>query len=148
MIYNTELKLDSSWTVESEIIQDEMGEDITQISAGHSVDKEMHEDCHVEISVGPLPEEITAEDEAFANYVELVGFTDDEQDNPINKEKFNNKPAYVFEADLEDGSIMRVICTEARKGCLALITLYAIDDEMLNYAHRATEKGLRISAAE
>ena len=148
MIYNTELKLDSSWTVESEIIQDEQGADITQISAGHVIDEDEHEDCHVEISVGPLPEEITAEDEAFANYVELVGFTDDDEENPISKEKFNNKTAYVFETEQEDGSIMRVICTEARKGCLALITLYAIDDEMLNYAHRATEKGLRISAAE
>ena len=148
MAYNTQLKLDNNWHVETEEYVDDLGADITELSVSHFIDDEKHEDCHAEISVGPLPEEITAEDEAFANYVDLVGFSDDEQENPIRKEKFNNKSAFLFDAENEDGSLMRVICYEARKECLAVVTVYAINEEILEKAVSTIEKGLRISLSE
>lgn len=148
MAYTTQLKLDDSWNTETEQYVDELGADITQVSACHFVDDEQHEDCHVEISVGPLPDEITAEDEAFANYVDLVGFSDDEQENPIRKEKFNNKSAFIFDAENDDGSLMKVVCYEARKNCLAVITFHAINEEVMAKAAAVVEKGLRISTGE
>ncbi len=104
----------------------------------------------INISVGEMPEGETAQDQAFANFVDTVGFSDDDPEgyNPIAKLKFNGKTAWGFDAYLEDDSPMRLISQEVRSGVLAVIVFSAPDRDALVSLHQNIERNFRVRIAE
>lgn len=139
MAYDVKLKLPEIWTVESEIFNDDNGVEITRISA--SADRD-----YVDIYVGPMPEGETAEDQAFANYAESVGFYDDDPEdfNPIEKFKFNNKNAYGFDGLSEENLPLRIFTQELKKGVLAVVVVIGHNEKALQENMSLVEKGFRL----
>lgn len=146
MAYNITLPLDAPWETERDVLQDESGFEITHLEASLPNDKAKRDDALVDIYVGEMPEGETAEDQAFANYAEVVGFDDDDPEdfNPISKFTFNNRPAYGFEAVCEDESPMRFLAQEVRKGVLAVIVIVCDTRQRIDEVHRLFECKLRI----
>lgn len=136
-------KAPEGWTVEEDVYTDESGMEISHIEAVCAADGSF-----VEVHAGPMPEGETAEDQAFANYAESVGFDDDSEESPIVKFKFNGKNAWGFDALCEDDKPLRLICQEARSGILAIIILGASDDEKLEELTSTVENRLRINIAK
>lgn len=146
MAYDVSLKLDGNWESTSEIYNDESGAEITHLEAQLAKDGSEDIQVYIDIYAGDMPEGETAEDQAFANYAETIGFDDEDEneESPIVKFKFNGRNAWGFEAVTEDNCPMRFIATETRKGVLAIIVFYVKDDEQLNEIHDLLEKNLRI----
>lgn len=136
------LKMPDRWIVESDIYTDESGVEVTHLEASDG-----KSGSFVEIHAGPMPEGETAEDQAFANYAESVGFDDDdEEESPIVKFKFNGKNAWGFEAECDDNKPLRLIAQEVKKGLLAIIIIGASDDAELENISSLVEKNLRVKA--
>lgn len=146
MAYNITLKLPEGWTTETDIYQDESGVDITHLEAHKYNEKKERDEGLIDVYVGDLPEDTTAEDQALSNYADIVGFDEDDPEdfNPIVKLKFNGKYAYGFEALCEDDSPMMFLSIEIKKGVLAIICTAAENDEMLQEHVRLVEYGLRV----
>jgi len=146
MKYDIQLKLPESWHKNIDCQKDEMGAEIVHLEA-YLPDEQSNTDISsLDIYVGPTPEGETAEDQAFSNYADVVGFDDDDPEgfNPIEKIKFNGRNAFTFEALCEDDSPMKFISTEVRKGLLAVICMAAKDDKELDKLHELVERELRI----
>lgn len=139
MAYDVKLKLPELWTVESEVFNDDNGVEVTRISA--SADRD-----YVDIYVGPMPEGETAEDQAFANYAESVGFYDDDPEdfNPIEKFKFNNKPAFGFEGLSEENLPLKIFTQELKKGVLAVVVVIGHNEKALEENIALVERGFRL----
>lgn len=133
-------KVPEDWTVENEIYTDENGMEVSHLEADCAGDGSF-----VEVHAGPMPEGETAEDQAFANYAESVGFDDDNEESPIVKFKFNGKNAWGFDALCEDDKPLRLICQEVKSGILAVIILGAPDDAKLEELTSFVESKLRIN---
>lgn len=133
-------KVPEGWTVENDVYTDESGMEVSHLEAGCDADGSF-----VEVHAGPMPEGETAEDQAFANYAESVGFDDDSEESPIVKFKFNGKNAWGFDALCEDDKPLRLICQEAKSGVLAVIILGAPDDDKLEELTSFVETKLRIN---
>lgn len=147
MAYDILFPLPKGWTSETESYMDESGVEVTHFEAhlpGRSKDRE---DAMMDIYVGDMPEDETAEDQAFANYAETVGFdeSDPEDFNPITKIKFNGKNAWNFEALCEDDSPMRFISQEVRAGVLAIIVVAAATEKALDDVQSLVERNFRVS---
>ncbi|MBQ0078073.1 MAG: hypothetical protein KBS55_05540 [Bacteroidales bacterium] len=144
MAYQINLTLPAGWKSEQDTFLDESGVEISHAEA--TLSGKGRDDARIDIYVGDMPEGETAEDQAFANYADTVGFdeTDPEDFCPIEKLKFNNRNACAFEALCEDDSPMRFISCEIRKGVLAIIVFAAKDDDLLNEVHSLLEKGFRV----
>ena len=145
MAYKINLKLADGWKINQETYTDESGAEISHLEAflpesGSEIYK-----VFVDIYAGEMPEGETAEDQAYANYAETIGFSEEEdEENPILKYKFNGKNAWGFEAMTEENFPMRFISQEVRKGVLAIVVCCAKDDETLLSTFDILEKGLRI----
>ena len=144
MAYDVKLRLPEGWLTQTDTYIDESGAEVTHISTnlpGKTADQGM-----MDIYVGAMPEDTTAEDQAFSNYADIVGFDEDDPEdfNPIEKIKFNGKPAFAFEALCEDDSPMRFISQEIKQGVLAILCVAALTDEKLEEFVGLAEKGLRI----
>ena len=147
MAYNITLPLDSPWEIDRDVFQDESGFEITHMEVSLPNDREKRDDALVDIYVGEMPEGETAEDQAFANYAEVVGFdeSDPEDFNPVIKFKFNNKTAYGFEAVCEDQSPMRFLAQEVKKGILVVMVIVCDSEKRIDEVHHLLESKLRIS---
>ena len=101
---------------------------------------------YIDIYVGPLPEDTTAEDQALSNYADIVGFDDDDPEdfNPIATIKFNGKKAYGFDAWFEDERPMMFLSQEVRSGILALIMAAGSDDAHLKETLTLIERNFRV----
>lgn len=146
MSYGINLKLSDDWKTNLETYIDESGAEITHLEAyvpdeGGDIDRIM-----VDVYVGDMPEDETAEDQAFANYAEVVGFDDEDADgeSPIVKFKFNGRNAYGFEAETEDGCPMRFFTAEVRKGVLMVVAYYVKSEDLLLSTFELLERNLRI----
>lgn len=100
--------------------------------------------CEIEVTCGEMPADATAQDQAFDNFLEMVGFdSDDPEDyNPIFTVKFNNRSAYGFEAWVDDELMIRVLCLEYRKGQLCVLSVIA-PQQMMDETAGQAERGLR-----
>lgn len=100
----------------------------------------------VEIFVGPMPPDSSAEEEAFLNYADMVGWdeNDPEDQDPLTEWPFNNRKAFGFEALCEDDSPLRVMCCEVKKDLLLVMTANAPDDNSLADLMKWIEAHLRI----
>jgi len=143
MAYDISLSLPKEWISFSENFDDESGFEISHLEA-QLTGKDSSQESLIDVYVGDLPDGETAEDQAFANYAETVGFDDEDETAPIVKFTFNNKNAWGFDALTEDESPMKFISQEVRKGVLAIIIVCGKDEETLKNALLLAERGLRI----
>ncbi len=143
MAYSITLPLPEKWTSETDIFENEEGGTVTHMEC-HLPGVGLNEDGFIDISVGAMPEDTTAADQALSNYAEMVGFDDDDEEDPIVEWKFNNRKAFGFEAYMEDESPIRVMCIEIKQGILAIISVIAKDEQNLSDLLIYIEKNLRI----
>ena len=145
MIYAIEMNLPPVWKITRDSYIDESGTEISHLEASLPDREGEGNAALVEVYVGAMPEGETAEDQAFANYAETVGFDEgDDSENPIMKFKFNGKPAWGFEAVTEEDYPMRFIAQEVRKAVLAIIVLCACDEAKKEETVSLIERSLRI----
>ena len=146
MAYDIQLNLPAPWQKEMETYEDESGYEISHLEAHLYNPVTKRDDGYIDLYVGPLPEDTTAEDQALSNYADIVGFEDDDPEdfNPIAAILFNGKKAYGFDAYFEDDSPMMFLAQEVKKGVLAILCVAGADDDALKEALSAAERGLRI----
>lgn len=101
-----------------------------------------------DVAEGEMPLDSTAPDQALTNYVDMVGFDNDDPEdyNPIREWTFNNRKAYGFEAWTDDNTRIRVMCQEHHRGRLAVIGIQAASDLDMDKAVAELEKSLRFFA--
>lgn len=147
MAYDILLPLPNGWTSETDSYMDESGTEVTHFEAHLCGSEKDREEAMIDIYVGDMPEDETAEDQAFANYAETVGFdeSDPEDFNPIVKIKFNGKNAWGFEAFCEDDSPMRFLAQEVRSGVLAIIVFAGKDDRTIIEVQNLIERNFRVA---
>lgn len=135
------LRLPEGWTVSYDTLIEEDGSETAYADATGPAGES------VEVYVGEMPEDNDASDQALANYVEMVGFdeNDPEDYSPIIQWPFDKKKAYGFEALCEDDSPMRVICVEIKQKVLAVANVIADDEASLEAAYQVLVRGLRVS---
>ena len=140
MAYGIRFNLPEGWNTREETYFDESGSETTHLTAT------VGDKRRIDVYVGDLPDGETAEDQAFANYAEGVGFDDGDDDggNPILKFRMNGKTAYGFDALTEDDLPMRLISQEVRKGVIAIITYFVENDEALDEVFSLIERNLRV----
>ncbi len=148
MAYKITLPMPQGWNCSQETFEDESGAEISHLEAYLPNLAIQADEGLVDVYVGPMPEDTTAADQAFANYADMVGFDDEdsEDEDPIYEWPFNGRKAYGFEAYCEDGSPMRVMCIEIKKGVLCIINTVAKDDKSLVELIKYVEHKLRIGA--
>ena len=129
MTYDLAIPFPSPWTTEEDRYEEVTGVEITHLQC-HLPHKDGKSDAAlIDIYVGDMPADTTAEDEAYANYAEIIGWEDeDDEESPIAEWKFKNKTAYGFSGECEDGSIMLLMCVEPRRGTLLILSIVAADD--------------------
>jgi len=145
MKFTIDLPLPEEWEVETELVEVEEGT-VTHLECYTPKTSSVYPGSMIDINVGPIPADTTAADEAFANYANMIGFDDeeDEQENPIFEWDFNNKKAYGFEAICDDDYPIRVMCQEVKAGVLMVMSVVAPSDEDLDELLSYVEKKLRI----
>lgn len=146
MAYDIQLNLPAPWQKEMETYEDESGAEITHLEA-HLYDSAAKCDTgYIDLYVGPLPEDTTAEDQALSNYADIVGFDDDDPEdfNPIATIRFNGKKAYGFDAYLEDERPMMFLSQEVKSGVLAILCAAGADDARLKDVLTLVERNLRV----
>ena len=146
MTYKITLPLPQGWDCTLDSFEDETGAEITHLEAYLPNPAKETDDGLVDIYVGPMPEDTTAADQAFANYADMIGFDEDDPEDadPIYEWPFNGRKAYGFEAYCEDGSPMRMMSIEIKKGVLCIINTVAKDDDSLVDLIKYVERKLRI----
>lgn len=146
MVYDIQLNLPAPWQKEMETYEDESGFEISHLEAHLYNPATKRDDGYIDLYVGPLPEDTTAEDQALSNYADIVGFDEDDPEdfNPIAKIQFNNKKAYGFDAYFEDESPMMFLAQEVKAGVLAILCAAGSDDAHLKETLRLVERGLRV----
>lgn len=118
----------------------------SQISDNYVEAEKIDGTAQFEIIVGDMPEDSAAPEQALINYIDMVGFDDDDPEDysPIEKWDFNNRKAYGFDAYLEDESSIRVLCIEPKKGVLAVISIVGKSEQIVEETMHLLERILRI----
>ena len=148
MKYQITLPLPEGWTSEIEEYEEVEGAPITHLSSNLPDPSGKTAGSVIDLYVGDLPADTTAQDEAFANYADMVGWDDEEDDtNPIAEWQFQKKKAYGFSAFCEDESVMLLMCMEIRKGVLLIANLTAPTDEDLQKLARLVEYKMRVNVS-
>lgn len=126
--------------------EDESGAVITHLNANLPDAAKKRDSGMIDIYVGDMPDDTTAEDQALSNYADIVGFEEDDPEdfNPVSCIKFNNKNAYGFSAYCEDDSPMMFLAQEVKSGVLAIICVAALDFDLLQEYMQLVERGMRI----
>lgn len=142
MKYDLQFNIGEEWTGGKEMQKDDLGHDMVRFSASRP------DGSFIDISLGDMPEGETAQDQAFANYADMVGFSDDDPEgyNPIARIMFNGKPAWGFDAFQEDDSPMRLLSQEVRSNVIAIIMFGAPDRDALVSLHLLIEHNFRVKA--
>ena len=145
MTYSIKLPLPDGWTSEQDQYEEVQNAMITHLECQLKGPKGV--EAAMDLYVGDMPDGTTAEDEAFANYADMIGFEDDDEDeeNPIGKWKFQKKDAFGFSGMLEDNSVLLVMCVEIRKGALLIASVVATDDDGLSKWSKYLEEHLSVS---
>lgn len=150
MKYSIKMDLPENWKSSIDTDQDPDGTEITHLSAYLANEKTQSDESDIDIYVGDMPEDGDAQEQAMLNYVDMVGFdeNDPEDQDPLTEWPFGNKKAYGFECLCEDDSPMRVMFCEIKKGALAIISVIAKDDETLSKYVTMVEQRLRVKILE
>ena len=118
----------------------------SQISDNYVEAEKIDGTAQFEITVGDMPEDSAAPEQALINFIDMVGFDDDDPEDysPIEQWTFNNRKAYGFDAYLEDESSIRVLCIEPKKGVLAVISIVGKSEQIVEETMHLLERVLRI----
>lgn len=146
MAFDITLNLPAGWQKESDTYIDESGAEISHFEAHLYNHQNKRDEGMIDIYVGEMPEDTTAEDQAFSNYADMVGFSDDDPEDfqPIFKIKFNGRNAYGFEALCEDESPMKFLTQEVKKDVLAIICVAGKDEKTLDGILTVVERNFRV----
>lgn len=146
MAYDIQMQLPAPWEKECSVYTDESGAEITHLEAHLYDEKAERDSAMIDIYVGEMPEDTTAEDQALSNYADIIGFDDDDPEDfdPIAKIKFNGKNAYGFDAFCEDESPMMFLSQEVKTGILAIICCAATNDKALKETLKLVECNFRV----
>ncbi|MBQ9462912.1 MAG: hypothetical protein IJU68_04570 [Bacteroidales bacterium] len=145
MSYDISLPLPPSWTSELDRYEEVDGVIITHMECHLPAKDGKSDEAFLDLYVGDLPSDTTAEDEAFANYAEIIGWDDDDdEESPIAEWRFKNKKAFGFSGECEDGSIMLLMCIEILKGSLLICTVVAKNDDEVSKWVKHVEDNLRV----
>lgn len=146
MNYDIALPLPPLWTSELDCYEEIDGPLITHMECHLPAKDGKSDEALIDLYVGELPADTTAEDEAFANYAEIIGWDDDEDndESPIAEWRFKNKKAFGFSGEAEDGSIMLLMCVEILKGSLLIFTVVAKNDDEVSKWAKYVEDNLRV----
>ena len=146
MAYDIILPLPDPFKKEMDSYVDESGVEVTHFEAHCPSPDGKSDTAMIDIYVGDMPEDTTAQDQALSNYADIVGFDDDDPEDfePIRKIKFNSKNAYAFDALCEDDSPMTFISQEIKSGVLAIICAAAKDEKSLEELLVLLERNLRV----
>lgn len=146
MRYDITFPLPPSWTSEEDSYEEVDGALITHMECLLPGKDSDTDEAQINIYVGDMPSDTTAEDEAYANYAEIIGWDDDDDEDTIAEWAFQGKKAYGFSGECEDGSIMLLMCMEiVRKGLLILSIVAANDEEVSKWA-QYVEANLKVKA--
>lgn len=150
MKYTIQFDFPSGWTWDSDSFIDESGAEVSHLEAHLRDPKTDVDNSMVDIYVGDMPDDITAEDQAYSNYADIVGFDEDDPEDfdPIAQIKFNGKTAYCFDALCEDDTPMMLICQEVKKGVLAIICVTGLNDDVLDSTLALVEQKFRVKKEE
>lgn len=146
MTYDIILPLSPEWIREEERYEEVDNALITHLECHLPSKEEGKYDAVLDLYVGDLPADTTVEDEAYANYVEIIGADDDDDEDPIAVWQFQGKKAYGFSGECEDGSIMLLMCMEAPKKGLLICSIIAPDDDAVGRWAKYLEANLKIRA--
>jgi len=149
MTFDISLPLSQEWIREEERYEEIEQALITHLECHLPSSEEGKYEAVFDLYVGDLPSDTTAEDEAYANYAEIIGWDEeDEEDDPIAEWAFQKKKAYGFTGECEDGSIMLLMCVEIVKGGLLICSVIAPNDEAVSKWAEYLEKNLRVKAVK
>ena len=145
MTYDITLPLPSSWTSEQDTYEELDGVLINHMECHLPKPGGQSDEALIDLYVGDLPADTTAEDEAYANYADIIGWDEeDDEDNPIAEWRFQNKKAFGFSGECEDGSIMLLMCVEIVKGGLLICSVVAPNDDEVSKWAKYVEEKLRV----
>lgn len=149
MLYDISLPLPSGWISEEDRYEEVDGADISHLECSRPAPDGKSNDILIDIYAGDMPADTTAEDEAYANYAEIIGWDEDEDDeDTIAEWKFQRKTAYGFSGECEDGSIMLLMCVEIIKGALLIISIVAPDDEAVGNWAKYIEENIKVRSVK
>lgn len=145
MTYDILLPFSGAWQAEEDRYEEIDGAQISHMECHLPAPDGSGDEAFIDIYVGYMPSDTTAEDEAYANYAEIIGWSDeDDEDCPIAEWKFQRKTAYGFTGECENGSIMLLMCVEIHKGTLLILSLVADNDEEVGKWAKYVEENLKI----
>lgn len=146
MDFDIQFNVPAGWHKEIDIFEDETGAEVTHVEIHKYNAAKKRDDVLGDIYIGEMPEDTDAEDQAFSNYADIVGFEDDDPEDfaPIEKIQFNGKTAYSFEALCEDDSPMKFISQEIKKGVLAIMCVAGANENILDEAFTIIERNMRV----
>lgn len=143
MSYQINISLPEGWKQSFEVIEDEDGNETSHLEGVTSRENE-----YIDIYVGTLPPDTTAEDEAIFNYADMIGWDESEpvgeENSPLTVTKFQKKKAYGFEGLVEDG-ILRVMCVEIQPDVLLVMNVCAPDETAVAKMVRHIEVNMTIA---
>ena len=147
--YDILLPLTQDWINEEDRYEEVDGAFITQLECHLPSGDGKSDSAVLDIYVGDMPADTTAEDEAYANYADIIGWDDeDDEESPISEWRFKNKKAFGFSGECEDGSIMLLMCVEILKGALLIASIIAPDDEAVGKWAKYIEEKLTVRATK
>ena len=146
MVYDISLPLSPEWIKEEDRYEEVDNAMITHLECHLPSAVQGKYEAVLDLYAGDLPSDTTAEDEAYANYAEIIGWDEeDEEENPIAEWRFQNKKAFGFSGECEDGSIMLLMCLEIVKGGLLICSIIASNDEEVSKWAEYLEKNLKVT---
>ncbi len=147
--YDILLPLTPEWINEEDRYEEVDGAFITHLECHLPSGDGKSDSSVLDIYVGDMPADTTAEDEAYANYADIIGWDDeDDEESPISEWRFKNKKAFGFSGECEDGSIMLLMCAEILKGALLIASIIAPDDEAVGKWAKYIEEKLTVRATK
>ena len=147
--YDILLPLTPEWINEEDRYEEVDGAFITHLECHLPSGDGKSDSAVLDIYVGDMPADTTAEDEAYANYADIIGWDDeDDEESPISEWRFKNKKAFGFSGECEDGSIMLLMCVEILKGALLIASIIAPDDEAVGKWAKYSEEKLTVRATK
>ena len=147
--YDILLPLTPEWINEEDRYEEVDGAFITHLECHLPSGDGKSDSAVLDIYVGDMPADTTAEDEAYANYADIIGWDDeDDEESPISEWRFKNKKAFGFSGECEDGSIMLLMCAEILKGALLIASIIAPDDDAVGKWAKYIEEKLTVRATK
>ena len=147
--YDILLPLTPEWINEEDRYEEVDGAFITHLECHLPSGDGKSDSAVLDIYIGDMPADTTAEDEAYANYADIIGWDDeDDEESPISEWRFKNKKAFGFSGECEDGSIMLLMCVEILKGALLIASIIAPDDDAVGKWAKYIEEKLTVRATK